>query len=244
MSNAVAGQIAINFKCLNCLDDTNEVGKDEIVFYSVFLLRDPINRRVFTSVVKSSVFNNMDKGKLVINNFVSSRNLLIGRQCVNMKTGNLADFGFQYPFSDFQSTSLALKHINRNWFWFVLMTEHDDSSTSKIHNKITGKVSEEINKPDFFTASETEIKARLTNAINKGFSSGRETSWYKNSDDRIRLVDFIGNDLTVVNEIMNGGFDFSATRRFDGDGGKYELELELSCRILQFDSSSPVPICI
>lgn len=56
MSNAVAGQIAINFKCLNCLDDTNEVGKDEIVFYSVFLLRDPINRRVFTSVVKSSVF--------------------------------------------------------------------------------------------------------------------------------------------------------------------------------------------
>lgn len=241
---AIAGHIALNFRKLRCLDDTNEAGKDEIIFYPVLIIRDPVNRKIISGISKSQLFKNMDKGVVRNQNLSVISGTQVGHDCLMLERGNLLDVSFNYEAPDQSQTTFAFAHANNNYAFFVLMTEHDDSSTTKILNEIRSRVSQVItNTPSVFTDTPDQFRLSVSTAINQAFASAKKTSLFKNDDDKIRLADCLPEDL-ILNGFPGNKFTLNLSVPCNGDGGVYQLDMDLTLVVRFFDSTQEAPLCL
>jgi hypothetical protein len=240
---AIAGHIALSFKELKCLDDTNEVGKDEIIFYSILVIRDPVNRKIIRGISKSQLFNNIDKGSVRTNNLVLRSGVQVGHDCLTLEQGNLLNISFNHEAPDEQRTTQAFSHANNNYALFVLMTEHDDSNTDTILNEIRNRVNTVVsNTNQIFAATPQEFRRSIGTAIDEAFKSAKKTSALKNDDDKIQIQNCLPENL-ILNGFPGSIFSLTPTIPFTGDGGRFELKITLHMVIRYFNSSITPPIC-
>lgn len=239
---AIAGHFALNFRKLRCIDDTNEVGKDEIIFYPVLVIRDSVNKKIITAVSKSQLFTNMDKGVERTNQLSISKGVTLGNECLMLEQGNLLDVQFKYETSNDILTIKELKKGTHSFALFVLFTEHDDSNTSKILETISQNVNLLKDNFGIFSADAVLFKKAVSTAINKAFDSAKKTGFLKNNDDKIGLMDCIPGSETF-NEIANQHLQMKLSGNISGDGGVYYLEMSGLLAVRAYDSSIQPPIC-
>ncbi|MDP2388565.1 MAG: hypothetical protein Q8M29_19480 [Bacteroidota bacterium] len=223
------GNLGVSLRQITCLEETNEVGKDEIVMYAVLIFRE---RNLFhltkSFITRSRIFKNMRKGR-VFSDFVATEQCVFGEgfeACFEI--GNLVNLSIDATVDNIDSARNFF--TNPSFFMsFVLLTEHDDSNVKTILSKMQVRVNNVINTaPD--SETNATLKPKVLQAIIDAFNSGRNTGMFENSDDRIQIVDL--TDGSITQRELEGIFfreeEFGADIPFSGDGGKYELKLNFS----------------